>query len=226
VARASRRTRRVYRESGLRTIQRDVNRAILGALRRRLADVAGGPGRCNHTFLAAELLPIHPRGLISPTDFNASGTACGTVGAKLASGGPGRGHVGMGAFRMSGLSLPDACGVAARIVLRVRRRGTGADSATQEPYNARTCTCSARSRSRGSAATGCRIRHMASDTDIERRTREAFATRGPAGPCSWRRRRLFEAHALHRSIVRRNLERFDFRHEKAGRARVVASRTR
>ena len=61
--------------------------AFFTALREELADdaiIVVDDG--NHTFLAAELMPIHrPRAFISPTDFNAMGYAVpAAIGAKLA----------------------------------------------------------------------------------------------------------------------------------------------
>ena len=97
------------------------------SLRRQLADdatVVLDDG--NHTFLAAELMPIHhPRGLMSPTDFNCMGYCVpAAIGAKLAR--PAAavvGIVGDGALRMTAMELATATGFAARCDhLRVQRR--------------------------------------------------------------------------------------------------------
>ena len=80
---------------------------LFDALREQLADdaiVIADDG--NHTFLAAELMPINSGGsFFSPTDFNCMGYCVpATIGAKLSA--PGRqvvGIVGDGAFLMTGL---------------------------------------------------------------------------------------------------------------------------
>src|SRR5690606_34623464 len=79
---------------------------FFGELRSQLDDeaiVVADDG--NHTFLIAELMPIHgPRRYLSPSDFNAMGYCIpATIGAKLAN--PDRqvvGVVGDGALRMTG----------------------------------------------------------------------------------------------------------------------------
>ena len=124
-----------------------VNPAVFcQALRAQLADdalVVADDG--NHTFLLAELLPIHgPRGFISPSDFNAMGYCVpAVIGAKLAN--PQRqvvGVVGDGALRMTGLELVTASSLQLGVPLFVFNDGELSQIAqTQEiPYNRKTCT--------------------------------------------------------------------------------------
>lgn len=116
------------------------------ALRHRLADdaiVVADDG--NHTFLLAELMPIHTaRGFISPSDFNAMGYAVpAAIGAKLAN--PQRqvvAVVGDGALRMTGLELVTASSLGLGIALFVFDDGELSQiaQAQQIPYNRKTCT--------------------------------------------------------------------------------------
>nr|MBF0684016.1 thiamine pyrophosphate-binding protein [Pseudomonas sp.] len=99
----------------------------------------------NHTFLLAELMPIHgPRGFISPSDFNAMGYCVpGMIGAKLAN--PGRqvvGVVGDGALRMTGLELVTASSLGLDLVLFVFSDGELSQIAQAQeiPYNRKACT--------------------------------------------------------------------------------------
>ena len=90
------------------------------ALRRKLPDdgiVVADDG--NHTFLIAELMPIHaPRTFFSPSDFNSMGYCIpAVIGAKLAR--PDRmvvGIVGDGAVRMTGLEMATAVAQKAGVV--------------------------------------------------------------------------------------------------------------
>jgi len=116
------------------------------ALRRRLPDdgiVVADDG--NHTFLVAELMPIHaPRSFFSPSDFNSMGYCVpGVIGAKLAC--PERtvvGIVGDGAARMTGLEMATAVAQGAGVVWFVFNDGELAQisQAQQVPYNRKTCT--------------------------------------------------------------------------------------
>ena len=99
----------------------------------------------NHTFLLAELLPIHgPRGFISPSDFNAMGYCVpAVIGAKLAN--PQRqvvGVVGDGALRMTGLELVTASSLQLGVPLFVFNDGELSQIAQAQeiPYNRKTCT--------------------------------------------------------------------------------------
>ena len=124
-----------------------VNPAVFcQALRAQLADdalVVADDG--NHTFLLAELLPIHgPRGFISPSDFNAMGYCVpAVIGAKLAN----RqrqvvGVVGDGALRMTGLELVTASSLQLGVPLFVFNDGELSQIAQAQeiPYNRKTCT--------------------------------------------------------------------------------------
>ena len=124
-----------------------VNPAVFcQALRAQLADdalVVADDG--NHTFLLAELLPIHgPRGFISPSDFNAMGYCVpAVIGAKLAN--PQRqvvGVVGDGALRMTGLELVTASSLQLGVPLFVFNDGELSQIAQAQeiPYNRKTCT--------------------------------------------------------------------------------------
>lgn len=124
-----------------------VNPAVFcQALRAQLGDqaiVVADDG--NHTFLLAELMPIHAaRGFISPSDFNAMGYCVpGMIGAKLAN--PQRqvvGVVGDGALRMTGLELVTASSLGLDLVLFVFNDGELSQIAQAQeiPYNRKTCT--------------------------------------------------------------------------------------
>ncbi|SUD85100.1 thiamine pyrophosphate-requiring protein [Stutzerimonas stutzeri] len=120
--------------------------AFCQALRAQLNDeaiVVADDG--NHTFLLAELMPIHgPRGFISPSDYNAMGYCVpGIIGAKLAN--PGRqvvGVVGDGALRMTGLELVTASSLGLGVTLFVFNDGELSQIAQAQeiPYNRKTCT--------------------------------------------------------------------------------------
>ena len=187
------------------------------ALRRRLADdatVVVDDG--NHTFLAAELMPIHhPRGFLSPTDFNCMGYCVpATIGAKLAR--PGAqvvGIVGDGAFRMTGLELATATANRLGIVVFVFSDGELAQiSQAQEiPYNRKTCTVLGPLDVAGVAqATGAAFVSMSGDDDLERGLDEAFAVAATGRPVlvdvavDYSKRTRFTE-----GIVKTNLARFD-----------------
>ena len=116
------------------------------ALRARLPDdgiVVADDG--NHTFLAAELMPIHaPRCFFSPADFNSMGYCIpAVIGAKLAR--PDRtvvGIVGDGATRMTGLEMATAVAQRVGVAWFVFNDGelSQISQAQQVPYNRKTCT--------------------------------------------------------------------------------------
>lgn len=98
-----------------------------------------------HTFLAAELFPVHrPRGFIPPTDFNCMGYCVpAAVGAKLAH--PERqvaAIVGDGAFLMTGMELLTAAAHDLGVMAFVFHDGElGQISQFQSiPLNRKTCT--------------------------------------------------------------------------------------
>jgi acetolactate synthase-1/2/3 large subunit len=136
VAAAIGKDKRAYREEWLAHDSKGrVNpQRFFDALRARLPDdgiVVADDG--NHTFLVAELMPIHaPRTYFSPSDFNSMGYCIpAAIGAKLAR--PERavvGIVGDGAARMTGLEMSTAVRAGGRRrLVRVQRRRTRADRA-------------------------------------------------------------------------------------------------
>lgn len=116
------------------------------ALRQQLGDdaiVVADDG--HHTFLLAELLPIHTAaGFISPSDFNAMGYCVpAAIGARLAN--PDRpvvGIVGDGALRMTGLEMITASSLSAGIAIFVFNDGELAQISQMQkvPYNRKTCS--------------------------------------------------------------------------------------
>ena len=99
----------------------------------------------NHTFLAAELMPIlAPRTFLSPTDFNCMGYCIpATIGAKLAL--PVRtvvGIVGDGALRMTGLEAVTAASRGIGVAWFVFNDGelSQISQAQEIPLNRKTCT--------------------------------------------------------------------------------------
>jgi len=195
------------------------------ALRRHLADdatIVVDDG--NHTFLAAELMPVHrPRGFISPTDFNCMGYCVpATVGAKLAR--PQSqvvGIVGDGAFRMTGLELATATAQGLGVVVFVFNDGELAQIAQAQeiPYNRKTCTVLGPLEVAGVAqSTGAAFLRIAGDDDIEGAVIEALAIAQTGRPVlvdvmvDYSKHTRFTA-----GIVKTNLERFDL----PTRARLV-----
>jgi acetolactate synthase-1/2/3 large subunit len=186
-------------------------------LRRRLADdatVVVDDG--NHTFLAAELLPIrHPRGFISPTDFNCMGYCVpATIGAKLARGeAQVVGIVGDGAFRMTGLELATASAQRLGVIVFVFNDGELAQIAQAQeiPYNRKTCTVLGPLDIAGVAqATGAIFLRIGDDASIEPVLEAAFRAAAADQPVlvevavDYSRRTRFTE-----GIVKTNLERFD-----------------
>ncbi|MGQ0384558.1 MAG: thiamine pyrophosphate-binding protein [Gammaproteobacteria bacterium] len=152
------------------------------ALRRRLPDdgiVVADDG--NHTFLVAELMPIHaPRCYFSPSDFNSMGYCIpATIGAKLAR--PGRtvvGIVGDGAARMTGLEMATAVAQKAGVVWFVFNDGELAQiaQAQETPYNRKTCTVLPELDFEGLArANRVGYRLMRDDGDVDRVVGDALA---------------------------------------------------
>ncbi len=190
---------------------------FFAALRAQLADdavVVVDDG--NHTFLAAELMPIHrPRGFISPTDFNCMGYCVpATIGAKLAQ--PDKtvvGIVGDGAFRMTGLELATATAQGLGVVVFVFNDGELAQIAQAQeiPYNRKTCTVLGPLDVAGVAqATGAAFVRIAGDADIDRGIAAAFAAAAQGRPTlvdvlvDYSKRTRFTE-----GIVKTNLERFN-----------------
>jgi acetolactate synthase-1/2/3 large subunit len=115
----------------------------------------------NHTFLTAELMPIHtPRGFISPTDFNCMGYATPAVtAAKLVN--PDRqvvGIIGDGAFLMTCMETLTAASLGIGGIYFVFTDGelSQISQAQEIPYNRKTCTVLQEVKIKGIAdATGC-----------------------------------------------------------------------
>jgi len=148
VAAAIARDKQAYREEWLAHDSKGrVNpQRFFSALRARLPDdgiVVADDG--NHTFLVAELMPIHaPRAFFSPSDFNSMGYCIpAVIGAKLAR--PDRaviGIVGDGAARMTGLEMATAVAQKTGVAWFVFNDGELAQiaQAQETPYNRKTCT--------------------------------------------------------------------------------------
>jgi acetolactate synthase-1/2/3 large subunit len=127
----------------------------------------------NHTFLAAELMPIHRvGGLISPTDFNCMGYAVpASIGAKLAN--PDTmvvSVVGDGAFMMTCMELATAVQNHLGLVQFVFNDGELSQiaQAQQRPYNRTTCTNVAKLDYQAlSQALGCEYVVIRSDDEIQ-----------------------------------------------------------
>ena len=144
------------------------------ALRGALADdaiVVADDG--NHTFLAAELMPVHAaRGFISPTDFNCMGYCVPAANAaKFAS--PNRqvaAIVGDGAFLMTGLEALTAKAQGAGVMYFVFADGELSQiaQAQQTPYNRKTCTVLPPVKlGPWAEAVGCDFVSIETDADVE-----------------------------------------------------------
>lgn len=99
----------------------------------------------NHTFLTAELMPIHrSKHMISPTDFNCMGYAVpAVIGTKLAN--PDKqvvGIIGDGAFTMTCMEILTATNLKLGSVYFVFHDGelSQISQAQEIPYNRKTCT--------------------------------------------------------------------------------------
>ncbi len=195
------------------------------SLRRRLPDdgiVVADDG--NHTFLVAELMPIHaPRTYFSPSDFNSMGYCIpAVIGAKLAR--PDRtvvGIVGDGAVRMTGLEMATAVAQGAGVAWFVFNDGELAQiaQAQETPYNRKTCTVLPELDIEGLArANHVGYRLMRNDQDIDRVIDEALAEADAGRPVvidvriDYSKRTRFTD-----GVIRTNLKRFGI----ADQARLV-----
>jgi len=132
----------------------------------------------NHTFLTAELMPIHtPRGFISPTDFNCMGYCTpAVIGTKLVN--PDKqvvGIIGDGAFLMTCMETLTANALGLGGVYFVFSDGelSQISQAQEIPYNRKTCTVLPTVNLKGVAdATGCEFINIKNDTECE----DAIAT--------------------------------------------------
>ena len=133
-----------------------------------------------HTFLSAELFPVHvPGGFISPTDFNCMGFCVpASIGSKLAN--PDKmvaAIVGDGAFLMTGMELLTASTYGVGVMVFVFHDGElGQISQFQKiPLNRKTCTKIGDVNMEGVAiATGAHFISMNNDDDIDTGIAEAM----------------------------------------------------
>jgi len=169
----------------------------------------------NHTFLTAELLPIHSaRGFISPTDFNCMGYATPAVtAAKLVN--PDKqvvGIIGDGAFLMTCMETLTASSLGIGGVYFVFNDGelSQISQAQEIPYNRKTCSVLHDAQFRGVAeATGCEFISIRDDSDCEEGIQHALAFAAQNKPVivdvkiDYSKRTRFT-----KGIVKTNLERF------------------
>ncbi|WP_426415648.1 thiamine pyrophosphate-binding protein [Aestuariirhabdus sp. LZHN29] len=135
----------------------------------------------NHTFLTAELMPIHKVGhFISPTDFNCMGYAVpATTATKLVN--PSQqvvGIIGDGAFMMTCMELVTAnsLGTAALYVVFSDGELSQIAQAQQIPYNRKTCTVLTGLNLAGVAmATGVEYVALNNNDEIDERLQQALA---------------------------------------------------
>lgn len=174
--------KRIYRESWYKHDAAGmVNPArFFDELRRQMPDdgiVVIDDG--NHTFLTAELMPIHaPKSVILPTDFNCMGYAVpAAIGAKLVQ--PSRtvqAIVGDGAFLMTCMEILTAASNALGIVYYVFHDGELSQiaQAQQIPYNRKPCTQLGKFNLEGVAlATGAAYLHVPDNEAIAGAIRSA-----------------------------------------------------
>ncbi|MDX2419112.1 MAG: thiamine pyrophosphate-binding protein [Xanthomonadales bacterium] len=169
----------------------------------------------NHTFLVAELMPIHrARGFISPTDFNCMGYCTPAVTAvKLVN--PDKqvvGIIGDGAFLMTCMETLTASSLELGGVFFVFNDGelSQISQAQEIPYNRKTCTVLHELKLKGIAdATGCEFITMENDTDCEDVIQKALSHAAQNKPVivdvkiDYSKRTRFT-----KGIVKTNLERF------------------
>ena len=189
---------------------------FFAALRERLdhdAQIVVDDGK--HTFLTAELFPVyHPRGFISPTDFNCMGYSIpAAIGAKLVN--PDRqvvAIVGDGAFLMTCMETITGVSHGLGVVLFVFHDGElGQISQFQHiPLNKKTCTVLPEIKIEGVAlATGAHFVSMKNDDQIEAAMDEALKVSEAGRPVivdvniDYERRTL-----LTKGVVKTNLARF------------------
>ena len=171
----------------------------------------------NHTFLTAELMPIHsPRGFISPTDFNCMGYCTPAVtAAKLVN--PDKqvvGIIGDGAFLMTCMETLTASLLGTGGVYFIFNDGelSQISQAQEIPHNRKTCTVLHEVKFKGIAdATGCEFISINDDATCEEGIREALAHAAKNKPVivdvriDYSKRTRFT-----KGIVKTNLERFSF----------------
>ena len=227
VAAAIAKDKRAYRDQWLAHDSKGrVNpQRFFAALRARLPDdgiVVADDG--NHTFLVAELMPIHaPRAFFSPSDFNSRGYCIpAVIGAKLA-----RpectvvGIVGDGAARMTGLEMATAVAQKAGVAWFLFNDGELAQIAQAQatPYNRKTCTVLPDLDAEGLArANRVAFLRMRDDADVDRVIVEALDSAARGEPVlvdvriDYSKRTRFTE-----GVIRTNLKRFGL----ADQARLV-----
>lgn len=185
-------------------------------LRRQLDDdaiVVSDDG--NHTFLTAELMPIHTaRGFISPTDFNCMGYATPAVTAtKLVN--PDKqvvGIIGDGAFLMTCMETLTASSLGLGGVYFIFNDGelSQISQAQEIPYNRKTCTVLHEAKFKGVAdATACEFIRIEDDAGCKEGIAKALAYAAENKPVivdvtiDYSKRTRFT-----KGIVKSNLERF------------------
>jgi len=142
----------------------------------------------NHTFLTAELMPIHTaRGFISPTDFNCMGYCAPAVtAAKLAN--PDKqvvGIIGDGAFLMTCMETLTASSLGTGGIYFVFNDGELSQIAQAQeiPYNRKTCSVLQQMKIKGVAdATGCEFISIDGDSDCQQGIQQALAFGGQNRP--------------------------------------------
>ncbi|TVQ14891.1 MAG: hypothetical protein EA364_03420 [Balneolaceae bacterium] len=169
----------------------------------------------NHTFLAAELFPVHrSKHLICPTDFNCMGYCVpAAIGAKLAN--PGKqvvGIVGDGAFMMTGTELITASVNGLGVTIFVFHDGelSQISQGQQIPYNRKTCTVLGDFKPEGIAmATGAAFYSLNTNDEIERTIADALAMAGTGRPVVVDVRIDYSKHTrFTKGVVQTNLKRF------------------
>lgn len=210
--------KRAYREEWFKHDSKDrVNPArFFMELRKQLSDdaiVVTDDG--NHTFLTAELMPIHvARGFICPTDFNCMGYCVPAVTAsKLVN--PDRqvvGIIGDGAFLMTCMETLTAASLGVGGIYFVFSDGelSQISQAQEIPYNRKTCSVLHPAKIKGVAeATGCEFVTIKDDEAIAEGIRNALAHAALNQPVivdvkiDYSKRTRFT-----KGIVKTNLERF------------------
>lgn len=172
----------------------------------------------NHTFLTAELMPIHAGGsFFSPTDFNCMGYCVpASIAAKLAK--PEKqvvGIVGDGAFLMTGLETVTATANGLGVIWFVFNDGELAQIAQAQeiPYQRRTCTSiAALDYEHFAKATGCGYVSIQSNDAISEGISSALQSAADNTPIivdvciDYSKKTRFTS-----GVVKTNLERFDTR---------------
>ena len=134
----------------------------------------------NHTFLTAELMPIHtPRSMISPTDFNCMGYAVpATIATKIAN--PDKDVVsiiGDGAFLMTCMEIITASENKLGAIFTIFNDGelSQISQAQNIPYNRKTCSVLGNTRFKGVAqATGAEYVCISNDSEIQQGLEKAW----------------------------------------------------